>query len=99
VTNALRRGAYILAVYKDSKFCTAKYLSFLENENCGLQGIEKAAELFEQIVEDYNKMTDIIPFPIQEEQLEKSRIPELLTLLRKCLKTEEEAMNILASLL
>lgn len=91
--------SYIMEVYKDAKYCAAKYLSFLEAANCGFSGIGKAAELFEQLYDNYNKIVSRISLQKQEEQLTKSCIQELLILIKECLSTEEEAMSIIASVL
>lgn len=88
--------AYVLSVYADSHKCIAQYLRFVEQTSKQFKGLEKAAALFEEITAKYNALTALFPFSGCNGvgcTVDKSHVPEGLSLVRECLVLEERAFD------
>lgn len=87
---------YNLSVYADSKECIARYLEFVSGETKELKGLEQAAGLYRQVADMYKEMTVLVPFSGPEgTPVDRSKVPALLELVRKCLDLEEQAMAVI----
>ena len=88
--------AYCLAVYADSHGCIAKYLHDIAQTCENLKELVKAADLFEQITVNLKKLTVLFPFSGSNGvgcKLDRSLVPEGLTLVKKCLDLDDQAFN------
>ncbi len=86
--------AYNIAVYSDSKECTAKYLGFLSTYP-GMKGLEKAASLYGQIAERYRTMCELFPFSGANGSgcnADRNNAPAVVKLARECSELEERAI-------
>lgn len=90
--------AYILSVYADSHECITKYLYYVDQTSKQLKGLGKAAALFEEITSKLKALTHIFPFSGCNGAgctLDRSRVPEGLSLVRECLALEDQAFNVI----
>jgi hypothetical protein len=93
--------AYNIAVYKDSKEGTAKYLEFL-SKSAGMKGLEKAASLYGQVAERYKSMNELFPFSGANGSgciADRNNAPAVLKLARECSELEERALSEIEAVL
>lgn len=88
--------AYILSVYADSHACMTKYLRYVGQTTEQMKGLDTAAALFEEIAGKFKALTALFPFSGSNGvgcTVDRSRVPEGLSLVRECLTLEERAFS------
>jgi hypothetical protein len=92
--------AYNLSVYADSHDCITKYLRYVDQTSQQLKGLDKAAALFEEITGKLKALTALFPFSGSNGfgcTLDRSRVPEGLSLVKECFALEEQAFSVIRS--
>ena len=91
--------SYLINSYSDAKRCIQQYLTYLVDTFAEMNDLNKAAEFYQQIVANYQRMEQFAPFTGPTSSVDQKFIPEIIELVKESKNLEDQAMEIIKKVL